>query len=124
MRDPLSYVTRRRKQVEKRYPKYKSLITKHNDGSTCISGNFTAQGNGWTGKESGKDPREGYFEFIKGRLSLVTSPDQAETDRLLAELMQYHKDIDSAYKQAEADSEKDFDRLGQLLKENLYSWWD
>jgi uncharacterized phage infection (PIP) family protein YhgE len=47
-----------------------------------------------------------------------------ETDRLLAELAQYHTDINNAHKQAEADSEKDFDRLGQLLKENLYSWRD
>jgi hypothetical protein len=124
MRSPDAYTSRRRNQVEKRYPKYKSLITKHNDGSTCISGRFVAQGNGWAGKESGKDPREGYFEFVKGRLSLATSPDQTETDRLLVELAQYHKDIDNAYKQAEVDSEKDFDRLGQLLKENLYSWWD
>ena len=28
------------------------------------------------------------------------------------------------YKQGELDSDKDFDRLGQLLKENLFSWWD
>jgi len=24
----------------------------------------------------------------------------------------------------EVDSDKDFEKLGQLLKENLYSWWD
>ena len=65
-----------------------------------------------------------YFEFVNGRFELVNSPDQAETDRLLAELSKYHEEIKNAYKQTEADSDNDFERLGQLLKENLYSWWD
>ena len=30
----------------------------------------------------------------------------------------------NAYKQANTDSEKDIERLAQLFKENLYSWWD
>ena len=45
-------------------------------------------------------------------------------DRLLAELIQYHEEIDNAYEQAEIDSDNDFERLGELLKENLYTWWD
>lgn len=123
MRDPMEYSSRRRSAVDAKYPKYKSLITKHNNG-TSYSGDFIAQGRGWVGMESGKNPRKGYFEFINGRFELANSPDQAETDRLLAQLMQYHEEVENAYRQAEVDSEKDFERLGKLLKENLYTWWD
>jgi len=124
MREPLDYSSRRRDKVDAKYPKYKSLITKYNNGSTSCSGDFVAQGKGWTGMESGKNPRQGYFEFVNGRFELADSPDQTETDRLLAELMKYHEELSNAYKQAEIDSEKDFERLGKLLKENFYSWWD
>ena len=62
--------------------------------------------------------------FFNGKFELNNSPDQTETERLLAELEKYHKEIDNAYRQAEADSDSDFERLGKLLKENLYSWWD
>ena len=124
MREPIDYSSRRRDAVEARYPKYQSLITEYVKGSVGYSGDFVTQGNGWTGKESGNNPREGYFEFINGRFELETSPNQDETNRLLAELEEYHKEVDNAYKQAEVDSSDDFDRLGKLLKENLYSWWD
>jgi len=124
MRDPLGYSTKRRDEVEMRYPKYKKLITEYEYGGTSFSGDFVAQGNGWVGKESGKDPREGYFEFVDGRFELADSPDKTETDRLLAELAMYHGEIDNAYRQAEIDSDKDFDRLSELLKENFYTWWD
>ena len=123
MKDPMEYSTKRRDAVEARYPEYQYLITKY-EHSTSYSGDFVAQGNGWTGKEAGKDPREGYFEFIDGIFELTDSPDQNETDRLLAELMKYHEEVTNAYEQAEADSDKDFDRLAELLKENLYTWWD
>ena len=85
---------------------------------------FVAQGIGWAGKESGKDPREGYFEFINGRFQPTESPDQNETNKLVNQLKNYHIEISNAYKQGELDSDKDFDRLGQLLKDNLFSWWD
>ena len=61
---------------------------------------------------------------MNGIFELAESPDQAETDRILAELVKYHEEIDTAYNQAEIDSEKDFERLAELLKENLYTWWD
>jgi len=123
MKDPIEYSSKRRGEVDAKYPKYQRLITEYENG-TCYSGDFVAQGNGWTGKESGNDPREGYFEFVNGIFELKESPDQVETDRLLAELVKYHEEIDTAYKQAEIDSEKDFERLAELLKENLYTWWD
>ena len=126
MNRPEEYSRRLRKNVEAKYPKYKTLITEYTNGGSgsCCSGYFVAQGNGWAGCESGKNPREGYFEFINGIFELTTSPDQAETDRLLEELREYHREIDTAYKQAETDSDSDFEKLGRLLKENMYSWWD
>ena len=124
MRKPDEYSFRRREEVDSKYPKYKQLITIYKYGGTGSSGDFIAQGSGWVGKESGKDPREGYFEFINGKFELVTSPDQIETDRLLDELKKYHDETTAAYLLAETDSDKDFERLKQLLKENLYSWWD
>lgn len=124
MREPDEYWNRRRKTVEAKYPKYKHLITKYAAGSTSQSGDFVPQGNGWVGMESGKDPQEGYFELINGRFELSDSPDPKETDHLLAELRNYYRDTNNAYKMAEADSKKDFEKLNQLLQENLYSWWD
>ena len=100
------------------------MITEYGTGGTCCSGDFVAQGGGWAGEESGKDPRAGYFEFVNGRFELADSPDQHETVRLLKELREYHKEIHNAYKQAEIDSDEDFERLSWLMKENLYSWWD
>jgi len=123
MKDPMEYSSKRRDEIEAKYPKYQYLITQY-EHSRCYSGDFVGQGNGWVGKESGKDPREGYFEFVNGTFELTESPDQNETIRLLAELAKYHEEIDEAYKQAEVDSDKDFKRLGELLKENLYTWWD
>lgn len=124
MSKPDEYIQRLREKVNAKYPKYKTLITEYTNGGSCHSGYFVAQGNGWAGCESGKNPREGYFEFINGIFELTTSPDQAETDRLLEELREYHREIDTAYKQAETDSDSDFEKLGRLLKENMYSWWD
>jgi len=123
MKEPVDYSSKRRDAVDKRYPDYQYLITEYAN-STSYSGDFVAQGNGWVGKESGNDPREGYFEFVDGRLELATSPNMAETDRLLADIHKYHTEIHEAYAQAEIDSEKDFDNLAQLLKENFYTWWD
>jgi len=118
------YTNKPRAEVESRYPEYKGLVTTFKNGGSSYCGDFIAQGNGWTGKESGNDPREGYFEFINGRFQLIDSPDQYETNRLLEQLKKYHEEIDNAYKQGNLDSDKDFDRLGQLLKDNLFSWWD
>jgi hypothetical protein len=58
------------------------------------------------------------------KFELIESPNQSETDRLLAQLEKYHEEISTAYTKAEADSDRDFERLCELLKENLYSWWD
>jgi len=124
MKSPDEYYFRLKAAVDERYPDYKSLITHYKKGGTSSSGDFVPQGSGWVGKEAGKDPREGYFEFADGRFELAGSPDQAETDRLLAELRQYHEDTQNAYKQAELESNADFARLGELLRENMYSWWD
>lgn len=123
MKDPGAYSRRLREEVKVKYPKYQSLITKHRY-NTSYSGYFVEQGNGWTGTEGGTDPREGYFEFVGGRFELVASPDQAETDRLLVEIRQYHKDLGDADTQAAANLDKDFKLLAELLKENLYTWWD
>jgi hypothetical protein len=124
MKNPDDYSDKHLEKIKSRYPKYKSLVTKYINGGSGFCGDFVAQGNGWTGKESGKDPQSGYFEFINGKFQITKSPDQNETDRLLAELENYHSDLTNAYKQAGIDSDNDFDRLGQLLKDNLYSWWD
>ena len=124
MNKPDEYYFRRREEVDRLYPDYKQLITRYEYGGTGISGDFIAQGTGWVGKESGENPREGYFEFVNGRIELAESPNQAETDKLLTQLKEYHKDIGAAYRQAEVDSDEDFARLSDLLKENLYSWWD
>ena len=124
MKEPQEYITQRRREVEVKYPEYMNLITEYDNGSVSYSGDFVAQGAGWAGIEGGNDPREGYFEFIDGTFTLVSSPDNDETDRLLSEIRQYHAELHAAYQQAEADSDKDFDKLGQLLKDHLYSWWD
>ena len=123
MQEPDEYHIRLLDAVDAKYPKYKYLITKHNTGTT-YSGDFVAQGDGWAGCESGKDPREGYFEFVNGRFELTESPNQLETERLLTELRNYHSERDAAYRQAEVDSEADFERLHLLFKEHLYTWWD
>ena len=124
MLEPHDYSFRRRKEVDERYPNYSYLISEYEDGGTSYCGNFLPQGHGWAGKESGNNPREGYFEFVNGRFELADSPNDSETNRILSELARYHSDVSAAYRQAEADSDSDFERLGQLLKDNLYSWWD
>jgi len=124
MKEPDNYSDKRRDEVESRYPDYKSLNTNYESGGSCSSGEFIEQGKGWAGKEGGKDPRKGYFEFFDGRLELTQSPDQDETDRLIAQIEKHREELRNAYKQANIDFESDVDRLGQLLKENLYSWWD
>ena len=124
MKEPDGYSFRRSDAVRERYPKYKSLVTEYKDGAVSYSGNFVAQGGGWTGMESGCNPREGYFEVVNGRLEPAASPDQRETERLLAEVKRYHGELHGAYRQAEADSEADFERLFILFRDNLYSWWD
>jgi hypothetical protein len=124
IKEPGDYARRLLAVVEAKYPKYKKLVTTYSNGGTSFSGCFAPQGAGWAGHESGKDPREGYFEFVNGRFELAESPDQAETDRLLSELHQYHIDIDAAYKQAKEENDADFIRLGELLRDNLYTWWE
>ena len=124
IKDPHDYFDKYRKKIEAEYPDYKSLVTEYHEGGTSYSGRFVAQGKGWAGMESGENPCEGYFEFLDGKFELVDSPNQNETNRLLSEIKTYTQEIDTAYKLAEVDSDKDFEKLGQLLKENLYSWWD
>ena len=122
--EPDEYIFRRRDEVERKYPDYKSLITKYECGSSSFSGKFIAYENGWVGKESGNAPRKGYFYFINGMLELVDSPNEIETERLLEEIEDYQRKIHNAYNLAEADSDLDFARLALLFKDNLYSWWD
>ena len=123
MKEPLDYSIKRRDEIEAKYPKYKHLVTKY-EKSVGYSGEFVPQAGGWAGEESGREPRRGYFEFIDGRFEQTASPDQTETDRILAELDRYNQEIHDAYERAEKDSGADFDRLAVLLKNNLYQWWD
>ena len=44
--------------------------------------------------------------------------------RLIAQIEKHEEELKSAHEQANVDFESDVDRLGQLFKENLYSWWD
>ena len=124
LENPTDYFSKRTDEVAARYPKYKQLISRYKYGGCGFSGNFIAQENGWTGEESGRDPRKGYFEIHEGRFELAKSPNQHETDKLLEQLDNYSKDKAAAYEQAIIDAENDFDHLGQLLKENLFTWWD
>jgi hypothetical protein len=124
MKAPDEYLPRRQDEIGLKYGRYYHLITEYENGSTGYSGDFVAQGDGWAGIESGTHPRDGYFEFVDNKFELTASPDQNETDKLLAEIRQYYEDTRTTYEQAQADSDKDFDKLGYLLKENLYLWWD
>jgi hypothetical protein len=124
MKEPDEYHHRLKQAVDAVYPNYKSLITRYKNGGSGSSGDFVAQGVGWTGKEAGANPREGYFEFVNGKFELAQSPDQAETDRLLAQLQQYYADAENAHIQARTESDADFERLAALLREHMYSWWD
>ena len=124
MKEPGNYSDKRRNEVEMRYPDYKTLNANYVRGGSSSSGDFIEQGKGWAGIEGGNDPRKGYFEFFNGRLELAESPDQIETDRLLAQIEEHREELRNAYEQANVDFESDVDRLGQLFKENLYSWWD
>ena len=124
MKDPDKYLDKPLKEVKSNYPEYKGLVTNYKNGGSSFSGDFVAQGDGWAGTESGKDPRKGYFEFIDGLFVVTKSPDKNETDRLLMQLEKYHEEVHEAYQQGNMDSDRDFERLGHLLKENLYSWWD
>ena len=124
MANPHDYAILKRNAVDERYPRYKYLVTDFIDGSTSYSGRFVSQGDGWVGMESGTNPRSGYFEFVNSLFQLADSPNQVKTDELLDELARYNDDVELAYRQAEEDSDRDFERLHELLKENLYSWWD
>ena len=124
MKEPDEYYFRLKDEVDARYPDYKSLITRYMNDGLGSSGDFIAQGDGWVGMEAGKDRRVGFFQFADGRFEQAASPDQAETDRLIMELRKYHEDTENAYHQAQAESDADFSRLGDLLKDHMYSWWD
>ena len=124
MRDPGAYIDKRREEVKLRYPDYKVLNTEYINGSSSFSGDFIVQSKGWAGKEGGNNPRAGYFEFVNGRFELTKSPDQNETNIIILEIDRYRQDLSDAYKLANEDSDRDFERLGLLLKDNLYSWWD
>ncbi len=124
MREPHRYALRRRAEVDIRFPDCGTLFTEYEDGGLSHGGCFVAQGKGWAGIESGVNPREGYFELIGGRCEPAESPDRQETDRLLDMIRQYEREVKNAYRQAELDSDENFEKLGRLLKDNLYTWWD
>lgn len=117
------YLSRRTEQVRAKYPKYKYHITEYTN-STSYSGNFVEYKGGWVGRESGKDPRSGYFEFVNGRLAQKPSPNEAETDKLLAQIDSYNQEMSKAYALAKNDNERDFERLHKILKNSMYTWWD
>ena len=52
--------------------------------------------------------------ILNGERQLTESPDQNETNRLLIQLEQYHADIKKAYEKGSNNSDRDFERLGQL----------
>jgi len=120
---PDTYWMRRVNELKKKYPKYKSLISNTNYG-TSYNGSFLKQGNGWAGYESGKNPREGYFEFINSVFTLTESPNQNETDKIISRMKQYHIDYKEATKQGKLDKDRDMQRLFKILENNFYSWWD
>ena len=125
--EPQSYWEKHYYEVIEKYPDYKSFIIEYENGVISDCGEFIEQGSGWAGHGDIYDNGEcqkGYFELIDGEIRLADSPDQSETDRLLEELEHYKEERGNTHKLAEADSEKDFERLFELLKENLYSWWD
>ena len=124
MKEPDNYSDKRSSEVEIKYPEYKTLNIRYESGGSSSGGKFINQDKGWAGIEGGNDPRRGYFEFFNGSLELTQSPDQDETDRLLAQIEKHGEELRNAYEQANIDFELDVDRLGQLLKDNLYSWWD
>lgn len=110
-------------EIHSRYPKYEQLITKY-DNSTSYSGDFYPQGKGWVGMESGSNPRRGYFEFINDRFELVDSPNQTKTNQILEEIVHYHEEVTEGYKQAQINIEKDMKRLGEILNNHFFQWWD
>ncbi|MDR1688243.1 MAG: hypothetical protein LBS21_06480 [Clostridiales bacterium] len=124
MQDPDGYTSRRLDAAKKKYPDYKSLITRYENGSVMISGDFVAFGDGWIGREAGKNPREGYFEISGSKFVSKKCSNPKEVIRVLAELDRYNEDVQNAFKQAGIDSDKDFARLHKILKRHLYSWWD
>jgi ketol-acid reductoisomerase len=114
-------------EVYSKYPKYKQLITKHSDGCTSYSGEFIALGNGWAGIEAGANPRRGYFECVNGKFELTTISDksvQAEIEQRLDQIERYHADWKKAIKNSDKCMEDDKRRLGELLNQHFFSWWD
>jgi hypothetical protein len=114
-------------EVYAKYPKYKQLITDYSDGSTSSSGDFIALGNGWAGIESGANPRRGYFECVNGKMELTAISDesvQVEVEQTLAQIERYHADWKQAIKNATEYVEDDKKRLGELLSQHFFSWWD
>jgi hypothetical protein len=114
-------------EVYAQYPKYKQLITEYSDGSTSCSGDFTALGNGWAGIESGANPRRGYFECVNGKFELTTISDksvQAKIEQSLDQIESYHADWKKAIKNSDKCMEDDKRRLGELLSQHFFSWWD
>lgn len=124
MRDSHAYLSRRQDAVESHYPKYLYMITEHEDGSVSYSGDFIDYDAGFVGTESGSNPQEGYFELIDGRFELVYGNDLDEVARLLNQIKSYYKERQEAYDLAQQDSDNDFEKLKQLLQDNMYSWWD
>jgi hypothetical protein len=114
-------------EVYAKYPEYKQLITEYSDGSTSCSGDFIAVGNGWAGIEAGANPRRGYFEYVNGKFELTATSDesvQAQVEQSLEQIERYHADLHEAYKNAEIYMENDKNKLGELLSQHFFSWWD
>jgi hypothetical protein len=114
-------------EVSANYPEYKQLITEYSGGSTSYSGDFIALGNGWVGIEAGANPRRGYFECVNDKFELTTISDesvQAEIEQSLNQIEKYHADWKRAIKNSAKYMEDDKRRLGELLSQHFFSWWD
>jgi len=122
LKEPTEYSSRRRDEVKERYPEYLELRTDYADGSSMKSGYFIPQGKGFVGPAS-EQFESNYFEIVNDRIISLDSPDKLETERLVNEIIKYDKEIDEAYELAQKDLENDFDKLNQLLRENMYYWW-
>jgi hypothetical protein len=114
-------------EVYAKYPEYKHLITEYSDGSTSYSGDFIALGKGWVGIEAGANPRRGYFECVNGKFELTTISDesvQAKIEQSLDQIERYHADWKKAIENSVKNMEDDKRRLGELLNQHFFSWWD
>jgi len=97
-------------EINSRYPMYVHRA----------DGKYTRQGDGWAGIHNGE---EGYYRCVNGYMRFCLSPDQAETDRLIKELIQHTTETREASRRSDKETNEAFERLFKLIRENVYTWW-